>query len=189
MPSGNLNLTAHLESLYPPDIRTSLRSDVIPALIKAVYQIAEALRKSDTVSQVGTANAFGDEQLNVDVLAEKIIRTAIAKCRSIRTASSEEDPEERPLRLADEEISQSGTEQYTVAFDPLDGSSIIAPNWTVGTIIGIWDGATALHQNPKDKLVAAIMSSSQRFNFKVRPSRLLISRPPTSAPLPNTRIT
>ncbi|KAF2252068.1 fructose-1-6-bisphosphatase [Trematosphaeria pertusa] len=157
MANARLNLAAHLESLHPPDIRPSLRKEVIPALVKAIHEVAEALRESDTVSQVGTANAFGDDQLNVDVLAEKIIRTTIAKCSSIRTASSEEDPEERPARLADEGICQPGTEQYTVAFDPLDGSSIIAPNWTVGTIIGIWDGTTALHEKPKDKLVAAIL--------------------------------
>jgi sedoheptulose-bisphosphatase len=130
---------------------------VIPALTKAVYEVAEALREFDTVSQVGTANVFGDDQLNVDILAEKIIRKTIAKCSSICTASSEEDPVERPARLADEEICQPSTEQYTIAFDPLDGSSIIAPNWTVGTIIGIWDGTTALHERPKDKLVAAIL--------------------------------
>ena len=27
---------------------------------------------------------------------------------------------------------------YIVTFDPLDGSSIISTNFTVGTIVGIW---------------------------------------------------
>ena len=26
-----------------------------------------------------------------------------------------------------------------ITFDPLDGSSIIGCNWTVGTIVGIWE--------------------------------------------------
>ncbi|KAJ0158567.1 Sedoheptulose-1,7-bisphosphatase, chloroplastic, partial [Colletotrichum tanaceti] len=51
----------------------------------------------------------------------------------------------------------SSEECYTIAFDPLDGSSIIAPNWTVGTIVGIWDGRTAVGQHPAEKQIAAIM--------------------------------
>jgi sedoheptulose-bisphosphatase len=48
-------------------------------------------------------------------------------------------------------------EEYTVAFDPLDGSSIIAPNWTVGTIIGIWEGSSALNSSPAKKQIASIL--------------------------------
>ena len=33
-------------------------------------------------------------------------------------------------------ISENG--DYIVTFDPLDGSSIISTNFTVGTIVGIW---------------------------------------------------
>ena len=31
-----------------------------------------------------------------------------------------------------------GQGPFIVTFDPLDGSSIIGSNWTVGSIIGIW---------------------------------------------------
>jgi sedoheptulose-bisphosphatase len=101
---------------------------------------------------VGTANAFGDDQLNVDVLAEECIRKTIESCPAIVTASSEEDPVEKSSTT-----SSKGQEEYTLAFDPLDGSSIIAPNWSVGTIIGVWDSASALHQNPDEKQIAAIL--------------------------------
>jgi len=77
---------------------------VIPALINAVTEVAEVLRKSDTLSHVETANTLGDSQLNVDILVEKIIWTTISKCFSINTASSEEDPKEGPARLRDEGI-------------------------------------------------------------------------------------
>jgi fructose-1,6-bisphosphatase len=30
--------------------------------------------------------------------------------------------------------------EYTVCWDPLDGSSIVDNNWAVGTMIGIWQG-------------------------------------------------
>jgi sedoheptulose-bisphosphatase len=107
------------------------------------------------VSQAGSANTFGDEQLNVDVLAENIIRDAIAQVPSILTASSEEDPVEKRAYIG----SEKSEEKYTVAFDPLDGSSIIAPNWTVGTIIGVWDGDSAVSDTatPRERQVASIL--------------------------------
>jgi sedoheptulose-bisphosphatase len=137
-----------------PEPRSSLRQSVIPSLLRSIGAVARALRASSEVAQVGTANAFGDDQLNVDVIAEKAIRSAIAQCSSIYAASSEEDPVERKSDRA--HTDGDSTETYTVAFDPLDGSSIIAPNWTVGTIIGIWDGSTALRQSP-EKQIAAIL--------------------------------
>jgi sedoheptulose-bisphosphatase len=33
-----------------------------------------------------------------------------------------------------------GGEGFSVAFDPLDGSSIVDTNFAVGTIVGIWPG-------------------------------------------------
>ncbi|KAF7557773.1 hypothetical protein G7Z17_g385 [Cylindrodendrum hubeiense] len=154
----NTELVSWLRSLNHPASRDSLYTDILPSLLNGIGEIAKALRGATNVSLVGSANAFGDEQLNVDVLAENIIRDTIAKCPTIFTASSEEDPIERPARSGEETPSPSTvSEQYTVAFDPLDGSSIIAPNWTVGTIIGIWDGVTALHQDPAEKQVASIL--------------------------------
>ncbi|KAK2024397.1 fructose-1-6-bisphosphatase [Colletotrichum zoysiae] len=153
-------LVQHLRSVIPQDDRSSLREDVIPAVLNAITGIAQTLHASQHVSLAGTANAFGDDQLNVDVLSERVMRTVIARCPSVITASSEEDPVERPARR-EGETTATGTpatsEEYTVAFDPLDGSSIIAPNWTVGTIVGIWDGRTAVGQSPAEKQVAAVM--------------------------------
>jgi sedoheptulose-bisphosphatase len=147
----NSDLASHLQSLITTPSHAALRDNVIPILLKSISKVSAALRSSSKVSQVGTANAFGDDQLNVDVIAEDIIRTAISVCDSIVTASSEEDPTEKSVPTG-----EASTEKYTIAFDPLDGSSIIAPNWTVGTIIGIWEGKTALNQRP-EKQIAAIL--------------------------------
>ncbi|KAJ8112960.1 hypothetical protein OPT61_g4803 [Boeremia exigua] len=151
----SISLDAHLQSLISghPN-RTALTQEVIPALLRTLPSIAQALRTT-SVSRAGSANQFGDDQLNVDVLAENLIRDAIAKVPAITTASSEEDPVEKPAYQG----SQPTDEQYTIAFDPLDGSSIIGPNWTVGTIIGIWDGPSALFSSstPREKQVASIL--------------------------------
>jgi len=144
------HLNSHVSSSYP-----QLRDSVLPSLLSSIHAIAGHLRTSPSVTQVGTANAFGDDQLNVDVLAEEAIRKTIASCPAIVTASSEEDPIEKSALPSSE--ANKTKEQYTLAFDPLDGSSIIAPNWSVGTIVGIWDGPSALHQNPDEAQIASIL--------------------------------
>jgi len=149
------SLDAHLSSfLSPHPNRTALAREVIPTLLKTLPKIAHALRTT-SVSAAGSSNTFGDDQLNVDVLAENLIRDAIASVPSIVTASSEEDPIEKPAYRG----ASASDEKYTIAFDPLDGSSIIGPNWTVGTIIGIWDGTSAVSNTatPRARQVASIL--------------------------------
>ena len=187
-PQGPVSLASHLESLAPADgSRAELFGSVIPAVIDAVGEIARALQSSHRVSLAGTANTFGDDQLNVDVAAEDILRkTFAARCASVVTASSEEDPVEKPVDHAGGaagpgEGAVVGTvavaERYAVAFDPLDGSSIIAPNWTVGTILGIWDGATAVGRAPDEGQVAAVLGV-----YGPRTTAVVAVRTPTGSP-------
>lgn len=150
-----------ISQLAPPDgSRAELFGSVIPAVVDAINDIARALKNAHHVALAGTANTFGDDQLNVDVAAENILRQTFAeKCPSLVTASSEEDPVEKPVHASGSgsgSATAEGSEQYTVAFDPLDGSSIIAPNWTVGTILGIWDGSTAIGQ-PAEKQIVSVL--------------------------------
>jgi sedoheptulose-bisphosphatase len=72
-------------------------------------------------------------------------------------ASSEEDEGENQVKHDEGVNTTNSVEKYAVAFDPLDGSSIIAANWSVGTIIGVWANETALNQDPKTKQIAAIL--------------------------------
>jgi sedoheptulose-bisphosphatase len=44
---------------------------------------------------------------------------------------------------------------YSVAFDPLDGSSIVDANFAVGTIMGVWPGSTLLHRKGKEQVTTA----------------------------------
>jgi sedoheptulose-bisphosphatase len=174
MSTTDVSLPDHLQALLPSANHNELRKSVIPTLIESIAGIARALRESHSVSQVGTSNAFGDDQLNVDVAAENILRSAIARCPSIVAASSEEDPVERVAEQGQPSLSE---EKYTIAFDPLDGSSIIAPNWTVGTIIGIWQGSTALGQDPASRQIAAILGV-----YGPRTTAIVALRIPGSSP-------
>jgi fructose-1,6-bisphosphatase len=53
---------------------------------------------------------------------------------------------------AEKEIESAG---YSVAFDPLDGSSIVDANFAVGTIVGIWPGNTLLNRKGKEQVISA----------------------------------
>ena len=121
------SVTSHLKTLLSDQKYAALRDSVLPALLRSIGAVAEVLRASSKVSQVGSANTFGDDQLNVDVAAEAKIREALAECPSLVAASSEEDPVER-MKTGEARV-EGSKENYTIAFDPLDGSSIIAPNW------------------------------------------------------------
>lgn len=184
-PQGPVSLASHLEALAPKDgSRAELLGSVLPAVIDAVGEIAKALQEAHRVSLAGTANTFGDDQLNVDVAAEDILRrTLAARCASVVTASSEEDPVEKPVGHAGGGAAapRGAAERYAVAFDPLDGSSIIAPNWTVGTILGIWDGETAVGRAPDDAQVAAVLGVYGPRTTAVVAVRIPGATPPVSS--------
>ncbi len=108
----------------------------IQDLMKVCADITDALRVS-LVTVEGSTNDFGDSQLSVDVIADRMIWDAVKKSSVIREGASEEDP---VVRNVDE-----GSEgEFTVCWDPLDGSSIVDNNWAVGTMIGVWPKRTGL---------------------------------------------
>jgi len=88
--------------------------------------------RTDTGDRKGTTNAFGDDQLDTDIIADKLVFQQLEACGCVHTASSEETPKEVKI----------GGKGYSVAFDPLDGSSVIGSNFSVGTIFGVWPGET-----------------------------------------------
>jgi sedoheptulose-bisphosphatase len=72
---------------------------------------------------------------------------ALRACPAVALASSEEKPQDIILNA------ENGS--YSVAFDPLDGSSIIAAGWAVGSIFGIYPGNGFLGRSGRD-LIAAV---------------------------------
>uniref|UniRef100_M4CG88 Uncharacterized protein n=1 Tax=Brassica campestris TaxID=3711 RepID=M4CG88_BRACM len=117
--------------------------------------MGEALRtiafKVRTASCGGTAcvNSFGDEQLAVDMLADKLLFEALQYSHVCKYACSEEVPE-----LQDMGGPVEGG--FSVAFDPLDGSSIVDTNFTVGTIFGVWPGDKLTGVTGADQVAAAM---------------------------------
>ncbi|XP_008775070.1 sedoheptulose-1,7-bisphosphatase, chloroplastic-like [Phoenix dactylifera] len=124
-------------------------------LIRLLMSMGEALRtisfKVRTASCGGTAcvNLFGDEQLAVDLLANKLLFEALQYSHVCKYACSEEVPE-----LQDMGGPAEGG--FSVAFDPLDGSSIVDTNFTVGTIFGVWPGGRLTGVTGRDQVAAAM---------------------------------
>nr|GMD57634.1 sedoheptulose-1,7-bisphosphatase, chloroplastic [Ipomoea batatas] len=124
-------------------------------LISLMMCMGEALRtiafKVRTASCGGTAcvNSFGDEQLAVDLLANKLLFEALTYSHFCKYACSEEVPE-----LQDMGGPTEGG--FSVAFDPLDGSSIVDTNFTVGTIFGVWPGDKLTGVTGRDQVAAAM---------------------------------
>jgi sedoheptulose-bisphosphatase len=110
--------------------------ECIQDLMKVCAEITEVLRVS-LVTVEGSTNDFGDSQLSVDVIADKMIWDAVKASKVIREGSSEEDP-------VVQNVDESGQGEFTVCWDPLDGSSIVDNNWAVGTMIGVWPKRTGL---------------------------------------------
>ena len=71
------------------------------------------------------------------VIADDLMWDACRASKVIREGASEEDPEVR-------DTDEGGEGEFTVCWDPLDGSSIVDNNWAVGTIVGIWPKKTGL---------------------------------------------
>lgn len=125
-----------------------------PPVAAITTSIAEACAHISVLTRhggaeiAGTVNEFGDEQLEIDLAAEKTIINHLRKQEHVAVIASEEHPQELL-------VNENGT--YSVAFDPLDGSSIIGNNWAVGSIFGIWKG-NKLARTTGEELVASVVS-------------------------------
>lgn len=120
--------------------------DVLIAIANGVKGVAETLRTA-SVAETGTSNLLGDKQLVADIEADNRVMNALRECSAVAMASSEEQPEDIPLNTAN-----GG---YSVAFDPLDGSSIIGADWAVGSIFGVYPGTGFLERTGNDLVAAA----------------------------------
>lgn len=97
---------------------------------KASLPIYETLKQS-LGEYTQNTNATGDTQLKADVAADEILQTTFKDLKIIKQICSEE--QEHAIPLHKEGI-------YSIAYDPLDGSSLMGANLSVGSIFGIYQG-------------------------------------------------
>ena len=103
----------------------------VSSIVQACTQISARVRLgalSGVLGEAGTGNIQGETQKNLDVLANQILITALQATPSVAGLASEEEDTFVPCH-------EDG--KHLVLFDPLDGSSNIDVNISIGTIFSI----------------------------------------------------
>ncbi len=95
----------------------------------------------DLYGDVGTENIHGEVQQKLDVIANETIIRCLGYRGNVGIMASEEDDEPRIIQEPGE------NSKYIVLFDPLDGSSNIDVNISVGTIFSILERTPFTDQN------------------------------------------
>jgi fructose-1,6-bisphosphatase I len=99
--------------------------------IKSIaFEIDNAIKTED-LGYSDSENSSGEDQLKLDVQSDLIIEKAFTSVTIVKNLVSEE--KEGVL-----ELNSQGT--YTICYDPLDGSSLVDVNLSVGSIFGIYEG-------------------------------------------------
>ena len=85
----------------------------------------------DVAGATGTTNVQGEQQQKLDVYADEALVHCLGVRENVAIIASEENEEAITFD------GRSGTGKYVVLFDPLDGSSNIDVNVSVGTIFSV----------------------------------------------------
>ena len=137
-------------------------------IIEAIKRSAIRIRKAINEEELGyaqSANSSGEQQLKLDVLSDIIIEEEMARASSVKVLASEEKSD--PVT-----INESG--KYLVGYDPLDGSSLVDVNLSVGSIFGIYEGSFSgpnlvasayVIYGPRTELVVATIKA-ERFRLE-----------------------
>ena len=105
--------------------------EIIKAVEKIAIEISELLKYGD-FSYAQSSNSTSDTQLKLDILSDEIIENRLKKLSNIKAIISEE--KESVLEI-------NSNADYIIAYDPLDGSSLVDVNFAVGSIFGIYKGS------------------------------------------------
>lgn len=131
-------------------------------LVKALVSLGEAstsitdlLTNYVSHTYAGTQNQSGDDQLDLDIDCDKACFAAIRKSGVFSIAASEETPVETDVSCKGQQ-SQSKGSCFSLGFDPLDGSSVIDANFSVGSIFGIWPGTGVLNRTGREQVASAV---------------------------------
>ena len=124
---------------------------IVFGLCDAVKDISVAVRKSNG-DKAGTQNSFGEDQLALDVYSDQLIQDAMKATGEVGICGSEELDEE--LKIAEGD--------YAVAYDPLDGSSLVDVNLAVGTICGIYKAKTLIGVKGNDQKAVVVATYGPR---------------------------
>lgn len=138
---AHVSLNSHLATVSkaPDNLR-----HLILDLSRAAKYIQSSIRTT-SAGLAGSRNQFGEEQLKLDVLSDEAIRLELCESGLVASFASEEQ---------DSVIELDPTAQYSVAYDPLDGSSLVEANFAIGSIFGIYEGKDIIGRKPREQVAA-----------------------------------
>ncbi len=139
-PPSRVSLNAHLYRSGASDKLRHLINDIE----RATRYIHYAIRTTEA-GLAGTRNQFGEEQVKLDVLSDQIIQQHLGESHLVSCYSSEE---------LDQVVEINPALPYAVVFDPLDGSSLVDTNFSIGSIFGIYEGNKILSRRPREQVAA-----------------------------------
>ncbi|SCB35206.1 class 1 fructose-bisphosphatase [Rhizobium hainanense] len=149
-------LDAHSGTLLNEDMVTILSN-----IAEATRQISDKLRSSSLSGLTGATDAIniqGETQKPLDILSNEIMLEACRKSPAVAFAVSEE---------LDAEVLIHPAGEYAMIFDPLDGSSNLDVNVTVGTIFSIIEASSAAEilKNGRSQLAAGYAAYGPQTNL------------------------
>jgi sedoheptulose-bisphosphatase len=148
-----MKLPKGVASLINPAAQGAGLVQLLESFLDISKEISENLRHGHFSHEaLGSTNYFGDEQLAADMEANNLIVHHLRVSGLVATISSEEDPVEIDL----------GGEQFSVGFDPLDGSSIVDANFAVGSIYGVWPGRGLLNRTGASQVCSLVVQYGPR---------------------------
>ncbi|WP_033762169.1 class 1 fructose-bisphosphatase [Helicobacter pylori] len=103
--------------------------EIIGLLEKGVKKAQEILEKPDAGSYTKLENSSGDTPIKADLALDQFLEENFLSLENVKSVFSEE--KETPV------TKENGS--YLIAYDPLDGSSVMEANFLVGTIIGVYE--------------------------------------------------
>jgi len=138
---------------------------VFEAIENAAHRIHEAITNEDT-DYSAQSNQSGDIQLKLDIQSDLIIAEEFSKVPMVKAIASEEKEEEEILHPEGE---------LCIAYDPLDGSSLIDVDLSVGSIFGIYDGEWSAQKmiasvyvvyGPRTEMVTAYKNNIRHYTWR-----------------------
>jgi len=119
----------------------SILLNAIETACKFISSQVRAAGLLDLHGVEGTTNVQGEEVKKLDVISNDAFITSLKRCKKVCIMASEEN--EDPIL-----VHEASNSQYVAVFDPLDGSSNIDANVSIGTIFGIYNRVTKPSEKP-----------------------------------------
>ena len=131
-----MHLSIHLEGYD---------EDIVEAIL-GIAEVSKAISRGFITHQgkAESDNIYGEQQARMDVWADGLFIKELGESGLVRYLASEEQPDVMEF-ASDTDLG--------ISIDPLDGSSLLSVNLTVGTIIGIQRGGVL---KPGNEMIGAM---------------------------------